>query len=296
MDFALLTFEEITLDTAYQARTGLLPAVVDEYAQAMHDGAKFPPVDAYRLPDGRIVLVDGWHRYTAAQQENFLNLPVNVYTGTEDEALRFALMANQKHGMRRTNEDKRRAVSMMLDHPEWNKMSDRVIAIELGVSNVLVSTMQKERKQAPTGNSVVNGLQVEEVSNSKIGKDGKTYTHRPSNSGNPESEAKEPHTMQDKKITKNKADKADYKKNSSVSTSAPGKDRGTFQDGSQEASEGLQRVSLTFTHRMSQNEVMRVLTGFLEDITNQTSGDIAWVASEVNRGLGYLGIDADSYD
>lgn len=44
--------------------------------------------------------------------------------------------------MRRTNEDKRRAVMTLLNDEEWSKWSDNEIAKRCGVSNHLVSTVK----------------------------------------------------------------------------------------------------------------------------------------------------------
>jgi hypothetical protein len=48
------------------------------------------------------------------------------------------------HGLRRTNEDKRRAVLTLLRDEEWSKKSQRWIAERCGVSHQFVANMQGE--------------------------------------------------------------------------------------------------------------------------------------------------------
>ena len=51
---------DIIRDRALQPRVGTNRLVVSRYAQAMREGAQFPPVRVYRIKgDGRLVLSDG---------------------------------------------------------------------------------------------------------------------------------------------------------------------------------------------------------------------------------------------
>lgn len=59
--------------------------------------------------------------------------------------LRKLLGENDKHGLRRTNADKRNAVRVMLEDEELQKLSDREIAEDCEVSHVLVWKMRKEQ-------------------------------------------------------------------------------------------------------------------------------------------------------
>lgn len=47
-------------------------------------------------------------------------------------------------GLKRTNEDKRRAVLILLKDPEWQMWSDRRIACHAGVSNTFVAKLRHE--------------------------------------------------------------------------------------------------------------------------------------------------------
>lgn len=50
--------------------------------------------------------------------------------------------ANACHGQRRTNEDKRRAVMVLLNDAEWGKWSDNEVARRAGVSQPFVSGLR----------------------------------------------------------------------------------------------------------------------------------------------------------
>ncbi|MFD2814968.1 hypothetical protein ACFSYD_12020 [Paracoccus aerius] len=87
-------------------------------------------------------LADGFHRYKAFAQINAHDVPADVRQGTQRAAILFSVGANASHGLRRTNDDKRRAVMVLLNDPEWSKWSDREIARQAGVSNRYVSNLR----------------------------------------------------------------------------------------------------------------------------------------------------------
>jgi hypothetical protein len=65
-----------------------------------------------------------------------------VHAGTRRDAVLFAVRANQAHGLRRTNDDKRRAVMTLLNDEEWGKWSNREIARRCAVHPSLVDGMR----------------------------------------------------------------------------------------------------------------------------------------------------------
>lgn len=116
-----------------QVRCAMNGDVVAEYAEAMKDGAKFPPIIAYReatggsaagsssgkdrlptadAPTTKLYLADGYHRVEAAREVGLIEIEAEVRDGGYNEALRFALQANATHGLRLTNADKRRALDL----------------------------------------------------------------------------------------------------------------------------------------------------------------------------------------
>ena len=72
----------------------------------------------------------------AARQLGLLDILADIRPGGRIDALKAALSANSAHGIRRTNQDKRRAVEIALR--EFGKLSSRQIAELCGVSTDMV--------------------------------------------------------------------------------------------------------------------------------------------------------------
>ena len=100
-----------SLDLSFQTRYGLMDETVAEYAELMSDGVEFPPVSVYDI-SGVLSLVDGYHRVAAATQLKRDTIAAVVTPGTRADALRASVIANGKHGHRRTNADKHRALEI----------------------------------------------------------------------------------------------------------------------------------------------------------------------------------------
>jgi hypothetical protein len=62
--------------------------------------------------------------------------------GTRRDAILYSVGANETHGLRRTNEDKRRAVLTLLSDGEWSKWSDREIARLCAVGHQMVAPLR----------------------------------------------------------------------------------------------------------------------------------------------------------
>jgi hypothetical protein len=132
----------IHTDGGTQPRAASDQHTVTEYAEAMQEGAQFPPVVVFN--DGKdFWLADGFHRVLAARVADILEIDVDLRPGTKREAILYAVGANAEHGMRRTNEDKRRAVFHLLGDAEWAKWSDNEIARRCAVSQPFVSELRQ---------------------------------------------------------------------------------------------------------------------------------------------------------
>jgi hypothetical protein len=75
-------------------------------------------------------------------------LDVHVEMGERRDALLFAAGANSKHGLKRTNADKRRAVLMLLTDEKWSQWSDSEIARRCAVNHHLVAEIRSETEAA----------------------------------------------------------------------------------------------------------------------------------------------------
>lgn len=176
-----LRVDQIVADRGVQSRLGLDEATVREYAEvfraAREAGAEapFPAIVvftnyAFRSTDGalwpadvEIWLADGFHRLAGAQAADVEWIACDVRGGGKREAMLHSLGANAEHGLRRSAEDKRKAVRMLLEDAEWSLWSDRAIAKQARVSDKTVATLRRE-------------LGAETSPQNRRGIDGKNYT------------------------------------------------------------------------------------------------------------------------
>lgn len=125
-----------------QARAGLNEETVAEYAEDLEGGASFPPVTVFYDGD-TYWLADGFHRVAAHARVGLDEVTVEIEQGDQRAAILWACGANDTHGLRRTREDKRRAVDCMLSDDEWVEWSDRQVAKACKVSRDLVKARRK---------------------------------------------------------------------------------------------------------------------------------------------------------
>lgn len=69
--------------------------------------------------------------------------------GTQRDARLYSFGANGAHGLRRTNDDKRKAVAAMLEDAEWVTWSDREIARNCVVSHTFVQQQRSSQATLP---------------------------------------------------------------------------------------------------------------------------------------------------
>ena len=105
------------LDLSLQTRAGTDAETIDNYAEAMADGAQFPEVTVFT--DGtHYWLADGFHRVMAAKQNGRTVIAADVRKGTEDDAVVFGGTANNKQGKRPTRADVQHFLQMVWERRE----------------------------------------------------------------------------------------------------------------------------------------------------------------------------------
>ena len=135
---------EIVIDAGTQQRENINDAAVEEYAEALRCGSKFPAVSLF-FDGARYYLADGFHRYHAHKAvEGMQDILADVYEGTKREAVLFSASANGAHGIRLSNADKRKSVLVLLLDKEWSQWSDNQIAKHCHVTQPFVSKLRKE--------------------------------------------------------------------------------------------------------------------------------------------------------
>lgn len=144
---------EIDVSEEFQMRAKLCSHTVAEYAELIRASPGVWPFSApctvYRVGK-RLVLVDGFHRLMALREAGQDVVHVHIIDGNRTDALKAALSANITHGLRRSNNDKRRAVSMALADKTLGKLSDRKMAELCGVSHDFVSRLRGEMSSDDT--------------------------------------------------------------------------------------------------------------------------------------------------
>lgn len=163
-----LSLDDVSLDGGTQPRACLDLQTVSDYAEAWSAGAEFPPIIVF-CDGSKNWLADGFHRYHGATKAGVKTIPAEVRKGTVRDAILYAVGANTSHGLRRTNADKRYAVTLLLKDAEWQEWSDRVIAEKCGVSHTFVASA---RAQLATVASCHNRQDTKSPTKTK-GRDGK---------------------------------------------------------------------------------------------------------------------------
>ena len=134
---------DIVIDLERHPRKEIYKETIQEYAKALSKGFMLPEIEVFF--DGETYhLAEGYYRVEAHRLAGLDLIPANVKLGGRKEALIHALGANADHGLRRTNDDKKKAVKIALKDPDIQKWSDRKIAFTCRVSQPFVSARRKE--------------------------------------------------------------------------------------------------------------------------------------------------------
>jgi hypothetical protein len=140
--YARIKSDAILADERAQPRM-ICEDLVAEYVDEMRRRDKLPPPIVFQDIGNIYWLSDGFHRHRAAVALGWKTIESEVRQGGLRDAILHSCGANAVHGMRRTNKDKRRAVSKLLADHEWGKWSDREIARRCHVDHQLVGELRQ---------------------------------------------------------------------------------------------------------------------------------------------------------
>ena len=146
-DKKTLSVDLLVLDAGTQSRAAISEETVSDYAEIIEPGKEwpFPPLDVFH--DGNQYFVaDGFHRDLAAVRQGRASVPCLVHQGTARDALLFGMRANDTHGLRMSQADKRHCVELLLDGDE--NLTQKQIADIVGVTDRHVRAIVSERKDA----------------------------------------------------------------------------------------------------------------------------------------------------
>jgi hypothetical protein len=111
----IVPMKAIHLDGLLQVRKTVDFGQVNNYANAMTSGAKFPPVRVAKIPDKHhLTVIDGWHRLHAAQYLGVEALPVIIEEMSFRDAMGEAALANLTHGLPIKRSELRQAFGMFV--------------------------------------------------------------------------------------------------------------------------------------------------------------------------------------
>jgi hypothetical protein len=181
---------KINRDGSTRTRAGVRPEVVEEYADDYKAGDGFPEVVLFTEDEQSFWIGDGEHRIEARLKAGFKDVQADVRRGGKREAILHSAGSNKGkgHGLRRSNEDKRQAVAMLLADEEWAQATDRWVADQCRVSHPLVAEVraalaaanngQSGGEEIPYGNSSKPENNNSATSSKRVGRRGGTGTAR----------------------------------------------------------------------------------------------------------------------
>ena len=166
-----LALDEIRRDGGTQPRAAINLQHVKLLEEQIEDGQQLEPVTIFY--DGESYwLADGFHRWHAHHNREEEVIACVIHQGSRRDAVLYSVGANADHkpALPRSRPDKRRAVTTLLNDPEWSTWSDREIARQCRVSDKTVGHLR---------NSADTKLNKER----KAQRGGKTYTVNTANIG-----------------------------------------------------------------------------------------------------------------
>lgn len=134
-----------------QVRNEIDPKTVEAYARSMNGGSIFPPVTLYQV-EGKLFLVDGFHRVEAAeamldaQRKHSLTISAEIIEGSIGDAIAAAAVANTTNGKQMKKKEYRTSFRMLGESGKLAGMDSRSIAALMNyvVSHVTIWKWAKE--------------------------------------------------------------------------------------------------------------------------------------------------------
>lgn len=129
----ILKLSELEFVDELHPRTGVWWVTVHRYAKEMEAGAVFPHILVGRLPNGRTIVVDGWHRCLALQKlgEEHVKGEVKDYPD-ERRLYAEAVRANNHHGKPLSVQEKVRIIYRLEEYGFEPQEIGRLIYVSPG--------------------------------------------------------------------------------------------------------------------------------------------------------------------
>ena len=102
---------------------------VEQYEAELAAGAQFPPLVCFRVENGDLLLVDGYHRYEAYKRLGVEEAEAEVLEGSYEDALDYTRFeANRTNGQRLSRADLWALVEAVVVDPRYFEQSDHQLA------------------------------------------------------------------------------------------------------------------------------------------------------------------------
>ena len=177
-----IRIDDLEVDPEIQlAARGVDQSTVTNYVDALSNDAKLPPVVAFR-ENGDLWLADGFHRVQAHTFLGMTTIEADVKTGTRQDAMIYAALANVVHGKPMSQREKREAGERLLRLTNW---SDYEIGKRIAVDR---STVTKWRSD------LSSEISLDKSTERTVTRGDTTYTMDTANIGRREYEPAEPTT------------------------------------------------------------------------------------------------------
>ncbi len=150
-----LSMKVLKPDLSLQARVNHIDV---DHVRALHDilknGQPLAPIIVFEIEElkGKAVvktfkIADGFHRHEVYKREGLAGIPCIVVSGTLQEAIEYAASANQTLSLKRSREDIRKAVWLLLENG-WLDRSAMWIGKIVGISGQSVTKYKAEYCQS----------------------------------------------------------------------------------------------------------------------------------------------------
>jgi hypothetical protein len=168
MSIVSLAIDAVTIDSLLQPRVGGIdPKHVEEIQDAFD---LCPPIKVVQQGD-KYVLLDGFHRYAAAQNLGLETIPVEIVQPNDEDLFGIAFALNAAHGRPLTLSDRRNYASRILRAEP--SLSDREVGRRVGLMQPTIAKVRQELERSADI----------PVLTERIGRDGQTYAVAPKKAG-----------------------------------------------------------------------------------------------------------------
>lgn len=137
----LIFVQDIDLRSSPKVRHEIRQDAVSDYAALYKENKKqLPPIVLFTTDNRTYILADGAHRLAAQVSNGAKAVVCDVHKGDFSSALEFALKANERHGIRRSREDKRQCVAEAIK--QWPELPNVQIAERCMVDDKTVKSVR----------------------------------------------------------------------------------------------------------------------------------------------------------